>query len=220
MRIAVIGTGTVGRSLAERLDELGHDVVVGTRDVEESMHRPESSLQEWSDGHGGVRIATFADAGAAGEVIVNATSGAVSIAALGLVGSTNLTGKVLIDISNPLDFSGGFPPTLFVKDTDSLGEQIQAAFPSARVVKTLNTLSAALMVHPESLAGGQHTVFVSGDDAVAKSTVTDLLTELGHLDIIDLGDLATCRGTEMYLALWTRTMGALGTGMFNVKVVR
>jgi predicted dinucleotide-binding enzyme len=126
---------------------------------------------------------------------------------------------VLVDISNPLDFSAGFPPTLSVKDTDSLGEQVQRAFPEAKVVKTLNTLTAPLMVEPKSL-GASSTVFVSGDDAAAKATVVDLLTSFGHDDVIDLGGIETARGAEMLLPLWLRLMGGLGTHLFNVKVVR
>jgi 8-hydroxy-5-deazaflavin:NADPH oxidoreductase len=124
-----------------------------------------------------------------------------------------------MDLSNPLDFSQGFPPTLFVKDTDSLGERIQAALPQARVVKTLNTLTAELMVRPGQLAG-DHTVFVGGDDPAAKQVVVDLLHGMGHTDVIDLGDITSSRGAEMFLPLWLRVMQSLGTGMFNVKVVR
>jgi hypothetical protein len=138
---------------------------------------------------------------------------------LGLARAENLSGKVLVDISNPLDFSNGFPPTLFVKDTDSLGEQIQRAFPEAKVVKTLNTLNASLMVSPKSL-GESSTVFVSGDDVGAKATVVALLESFGHDDVIDLGPLETARGTEMILPVWLRIMRALGTGAFNFKVVR
>ena len=124
-----------------------------------------------------------------------------------------------VQYANPLDFSQGFPPTLFVKDTDSLGEQIQRAFPRGRVVKTLNTLNADLMVDPASL-GAESSVFVSGDDPAAKATVTELLESFGHTDVIDLGDISTARGTEMYLPIWLRLMGALGTAAFNVKIVR
>jgi len=106
---------------------------------------------------------------------------------------------VLIDTSNPLDFTHGMPPTLFVKDTDSLGEQIQREFPAARVVKTLNTMTAAVQAEPGQLAGGDHSVFVSGNDAQAKLEVTDLLKSMGHTDVIDLGDITTARGPEMYL---------------------
>lgn len=212
MKAAVLGTGTVGRAISARLAELGHDVVVGTRDVDGTRARGLDI--------GDVRLATFADAAAYGDVIVNATSGDVSLAVLDAAGAANLAGKVLIDIANPLDFSDGFPPTLFVKDTDSIGEQIQAAFPAARVVKTLNTLTAELMVHPRLLADGDHTVFVSGNDASAKEVVLDLLRSFGHTDVIDLGDITSSRGTEMYLPLWLRAMGALGTPMFSIKMVR
>jgi predicted dinucleotide-binding enzyme len=164
-------------------------------------------------------LATFAEAAASAEVVVNATSGDASLAVLGLAGADALAGKVLLDISNPLDFSAGRPPTLFVKDSDSLGEQIQRAFPDALVVKSLNTLTAELMVRPATLPEGS-TVFVSGDDADAKATVTALLTDFGHADVIDLGDISTARGTEMLLPVWLRLMGALGTPMFNFRIVR
>ena len=135
-------------------------------------------------------------------------------------GEPNLAGKVLLDIANPLDFSQGMPPTLLVKDTDSLGEQIQAAFPDVQVVKTLNTLSAPLMVNPKALADGEHSVFVSGNDADAKKDVVALLESFGHTDVIDLGDISTARGSEMLLPIWLRLMGALNTPMFNFKIVR
>ena len=217
MNIAVLGTGVVGRTVAARLAELGHRVTIGTRDPAATLARTEYA--DWAAGHPDVRLATFADAAAGAGLVVNASSGAASIEVLGLAGADHLTDTVLLDISNPLDFSAGMPPTLFVKDTDSLAEQIQRAFPGARVVKALNTLTAELMVRPGTLPEGS-TVFVSGDDADAKAEVTALLTELGHTDVIDLGDLSTARGTEMLLPLWLRLMGALGTATFNVKVVR
>jgi 8-hydroxy-5-deazaflavin:NADPH oxidoreductase len=112
------------------------------------------------------------------------------------------------------------PPTLFVKDTDSLAEQIQRTFPEAKVVKSLNTLNADLMVGPRQLANGAHSVFVSGNDAEAKKTVTALLESFGHTDVIDLGDISAARGTEMLLPIWPQLMGALGTPAFNFKIVR
>jgi predicted dinucleotide-binding enzyme len=226
MRIAVLGTGMVGQAVAARLDELGHDVTVGTRDPAATLSRtaPDPTgnpgAGAWAAEHPSISVATFAAAAATAELVVNATSGAVSLEALGSAGAENLAGKVLVDIANPLDFSAGMPPTLFVKDTDSLGEQIQRAFPEAKVVKTLNTMNAHLMVNPKQLADGDHSVFVSGDDAVAKQTVTDLLTSLGHTDVIDLGDITTSRGTEMMLPVWLRLWGSLGTPAFNFKVVR
>ncbi len=225
MRIAVMGTGTVGRTIAARLDELGHDVTVGTRDVVAARARrsPDGSggdFGRWTEEHPAIGLATFPEAAELGEVVVNATSGEVSLAVLAAAGTSRLAGKVLLDISNPLDFSAGFPPTLFVADIDSLGEQIQRAFPEAKVVKTLNTLAAELMVRPGQLDEGDHTVFMSGNDADAKALVRDLLVSMGHTDVIDLGDISTSRGTEMFLPLWLRLMSFLGTGLFNVKVVR
>lgn len=223
MQIAVLGTGIVGRTLAARASELGHQVTIGTRDPTATLDRPadgrgNASFGEWQ-GATGVRLATFAEASEGAELVINATGGETTMAALTLAGAAQLAGKVLLDVSNPLDFSQGFPPTLFVKDTDSLAEQIQLAFPQVRVVKSLNTLTAALMVHPEILQG-ESTVFVSGDAADAKALVTGLLAEFGHTDVIDLGGLSTARGTEMFLPLWLRLWGALGTPMHNIKVVR
>jgi 8-hydroxy-5-deazaflavin:NADPH oxidoreductase len=226
MKIAVLGTGVVGKALANRLAELGHEVSVGTRDVAATMastepdRRGNPPFAVWATDHPQVRLASFAEAAADAEVIVNATSGNVSIAALEAAGEDSLAGKVLLDISNPLDGSRGFPPTLFVKDTDSLGEQIQAAFPALKVVKALNTMTASLMVDPRQLADGQHSVFVAGNDPEAKRTVTALLSSFGHTDVIDLGDISSARGAEMYLPLWLRLVGALNTPIFNIKVVR
>lgn len=225
MKIAVLGTGTVGRTIAGRLSELGHTVTAGTRDPQATLARTEpdgmgnAPYAEWAAAHPAVTLASFADAAADAEVVVNATNGAASLDVLGLAGADNLAGKVLLDISNPLDFSQGMPPTLFVKDTDSLAEQIQRTFPDARVVKSLNTLNADLMVHPETLPESS-SVFVSGDDAEAKRTVTGLLEEFGHTDVIDLGDITTARGAEMLLPIWLRLWGALGSPAFNFKIVR
>ena len=152
--------------------------------------------------------------------MVNALNGAGSLAGLEAAGDKALTGKVLIDVAVPLDLSRGMPPSLTVSNTDSLAEQIQRRFPGVRVVKTLNTVNAGLMVDPAGLHGGEHTVFVSGDDAIAKAQVVALLESLGWTDIIDLGDITTARGTEMYLALWVRLFGVLGTPAFSIKVVR
>lgn len=225
MKIAVLGTGMVGQALAGRLAELGHAVVVGTRDPEATSARTEADgmgnppFSAWHEEHQQVALATFADASAGADLVVNASSGAATLELLHRAGAENLAGKVLLDIANPLDFSQGFPPSLFVKDTDSLGEQVQRAFPQTRVVKALNTLTAGLMVHPRSL-GQSSTVFVSGDDLEAKATVTMLLESFGHDDVIDLGPLETARGTEMLLPIWLRLMNALGTAQFNLKIVR
>ena len=178
------------------------------------------SFAEWSQSSPSVTPVTFADAAAHGEIVINATNGTASIEALTAAGAGNLAGKVLIDVSNPLDFSGGMPPTLSVSNTDSLGEQIQRAFPDAKVVKALNTVNAILMVDPGRLVGGDHTVFVSGNDDDAKAQVRALLESFGWSDIADLGDITTARGPEMYLPLWLRMWGVAGSPMFNIKLVR
>jgi len=226
MRIAVLGTGSVGRAIAGRLAAQGHEVMVGTRDVASTTARTEPdargipAYQVWATDHPGVKLGTFADAAAHAELVVTATQGEATLPALESAGAHNLAGKVVLDISNPLDFSHGMPPTLLVKDTDSLGEQIQRTFADARVVKGLNTLTASLMVDPEQLGDGDHSVFVAGNDADAKATVVDLLHGFGWRDVIDLGDISAARGTEMYLPLWLRLMGSLGNQVFNIKVVR
>ncbi|MCF6376966.1 NAD(P)-binding domain-containing protein [Nocardioides KLBMP 9356] len=211
MHVAVLGTGAVGRTLAARLVELGHVVRLGTRDPSTTRSR-----DDWSE-LPGVELTTFAESTVGADLVVHAGNG---VAALDLLaGAGDLAGKVLVDVSNPLDFSAGFPPTLTVKDTDSLGEQVQRAYPEAKVVKTLNTLTADLMAHPDRLPEPT-TVFVSGDDPDAKRLVTGLLLDLGHADVLDLGGIETARGVEMWLPLWLRVMGAIGTADFNIKVVR
>ena len=226
MKIAVLGTGTVGPAIAAALAAGGHDVVIGTRDPQATLARTEpgamggAPFAAWHAAHSRIDVVTLADAAAGADVVVNATNGAGSLEALTAAGAENLSGKVLMDVANPLDFSRGFPPSLNPVNTDSLGEQIQRAFPEAHVVKTLNTMTASVMVDPASVAGGEHSVFISGNDADAKETVRGLLKEFGHRDIIDLGDISTARGAEMILPLWLRVWGALGTGAFNFKVAR
>jgi 8-hydroxy-5-deazaflavin:NADPH oxidoreductase len=221
MNIAVLGTGTVGRLLSGRLAGLGHTVTIGTRDVGATLARTgEGAFSSWHAEHPQVAVAAFADLGAGAEVLVNATSGAGSVSALQAVGAANLAGKVLLDLSNPLDFSAGFPPTLSVVNTDSAAERLQREFPQLRVVKSLNTMSASIMIDPGALAGGDHTVFVSGDDPAAKETVSGLLREFGWTDILDLGELSSARGAEMVLPLWLRLMQSLGATEFNFKIVR
>ena len=225
MKTAILGTGMVGRTIAARLAELGHSVTVGTRDPEATLARTEGDAMgtppfaTWAAENPAINVASFADATVGAELVVNATNGSASLEVLHQAGMENLDGKVVLDIANPLDFSNGMPPTLFVKDTDSLGEQIQRAFPRARVVKSLNTMNADLMARPGQLAD-PGTVFVSGNDAEAKAVVVGLLKDFGHQDVIDLGDISTARGTEMLLPVWLRLWGALGTPGFNFKIVR
>jgi predicted dinucleotide-binding enzyme len=226
VRFGILGTGVVGKTIAAQLTGLGHEVVIGTREPEETMSRTEPDAYgnppfgAWKEEHPEVRLGTFGEAAAHAEMVVNATAGAVSLEALEQAGEDNLNGKIVIDVANPLDFSKGMPPTLSVSNTDSLGEQIQRRFPEARVVKTLHTMNAYLMVDPAQLAATDHTVFVSGDDAEAKARVTELLRSFGWTDIIDLGDISTARGTEMLLPIWVRLFGVLQKSIFNFKIVR
>ncbi|MCM2577806.1 NADPH-dependent F420 reductase [Streptomyces meridianus] len=225
MRYAVLGTGIVGRTIAAKLASLGHDVAIGTRDPEATLARAEPDaygnppFSHWQAAHEQIRLETFADAAARGGTIVNTTAGAGSLAALEAAGAANLAGKVLIDIANPLDFSQGMPPSLNPVNTDSLGEQIQRAFPDTKVVKSLNTMNCRVMVDPSRVAG-EHTVFVCGDDTGAKKAVTELLTSFGWPEdsVIDLGGISTARGTEMLLPIWLRLWGALGHADFNFHI--
>jgi predicted dinucleotide-binding enzyme len=226
MKIAILGSGIVAKTVAGKLDALGHQVVLGTRDVAATLARdaPDMAggppLRTWLESHPKVRLVTFAEAAGHGELAFNALSGAGAIDGLRALAGA-LADKILVDISNPLDFSKGMPPSLSVANTDSLGEQIQRALPDTRVVKTLNTVAAFLMIEPRSLHGGDHSMLLCGNDAAAKAVVTNLLTEgFGWQDVIDLGGLDNARGLEMWVPLWARLFGALGTPMFGLKIVR
>jgi predicted dinucleotide-binding enzyme len=214
MRVAVLGTGIVARTLGSALLSNGHEVRLGSR----AAANP--AAVAWAEEIGGpASEGTFADAAGFGEIVINATAGAGSLEALQMAGTEQLAGKVLLDVANPLDTSRGMPPTLTVCNDDSLGEQIQRALPEVRVVKTLNTVTAAVMVDP-NLVGGTHTIFVAGDDAAAKQQASDLLQEFGWpaASILDLGDITAARGMEMYLPLWLRLWGATGTPVLNLEV--
>jgi predicted dinucleotide-binding enzyme len=226
MRIGVFGTGMVGQALAGRLAELGHDVMIGTRDVAEALARKEPDSRgtpgfgAWHARHPAVHVGTLPVAAAHGEVLVIATAGSAALEVLRQAGTDRLSGKVLIDVANPLDFSRGMPPSLSVCNTDSLGEQIQRAFPALKVVKALNTTNASVMTNPAAIGGGDHTLFVCGNDAEAKARVTELVSGFGWRDVVDVGDITAARGTEMLLPLWLRLYGTLQTPLFNFKVVR
>jgi predicted dinucleotide-binding enzyme len=216
MKNGVLGTGMVGQTIGKKLADLGHEVRMGARQAGNDKAAAWAKTAGAKASHG-----TFADAAGFGEVIWNCTSGGGALDALRAAGADNLRGKLLIDVTNPLDTSKGMPPSLSVCNTDSLGEQIQRAFPDALVVKTLNTINCNVMVDPGRVAGGDHTAFLSGNDPVAKSRVREILTGwFGWKHLLDLGDITTARGPEAYLLLWVRLWGAQQTGDFNVKVVR
>lgn len=214
MKIAVLGTGEVGRRLGSKLVALGHEVTLGSRSADHA------GATAWAAEHHAAH-GTFAAAAHAADLVVNATGGLVSLAALESAGADNLAGKVLVDVSNPLDFSEGSPPKVLTPGGHSLAEQIQRAFPGARVVKTLNTVNNAVMVDPARVPG-EHCVFVCGDDRAAKEVVTGLLRAFGWPAerILDLGDLSGARGTELLLPLWLRLYGTLGTPDFNFAVLK
>jgi predicted dinucleotide-binding enzyme len=215
MRYGVLGTGTVGRALAGRLVEVGHEVRMGSRSPDN-----EAAAAWVAEAGASASQGTFADAADFGHAVLNCTNGSASLDALAAAGAENLAGKVLIDVANPLTFETG-RLTLTVCNSDSLGEQIQRAFPDARVVKTLHTMNNQVMIHPERVPG-VHSVFVSGDDAEAKRLVTGMLESFGWPaeSVVDLGGIETARGTEMYLVLWIEMMQAGATPDFNVNVVR
>jgi predicted dinucleotide-binding enzyme len=223
MKIGIIGTGVVAQTLGSKLIGQGHDVVLGTRDPSKLDDKKMlgATLREWksqTDNRG--KVLTFKEAAAHGELLINATSGQASLEALKLAEADKVGGKVLVDVANELDASKGRPPAVLASQDRCLAEKIQAAFPNLKVVKSLNTVNAFVMVDPKAVGGGDHTVFVSGNDAAAKDQVTALLKGFGWSDVLDLGDLSTARGPEMYMAMWIRLWGATGSGQVNIKVVR
>jgi 8-hydroxy-5-deazaflavin:NADPH oxidoreductase len=215
IRIGVLGTGMVGQALAGRLVELGHDVRIGARRTDNA------AAHDWATATGERASAgDFTDAARFGEVVVNATAGANSLAALEQAGAAALAGKVLLDVTNPLAHDNG-QTTLTVSNSDSLGEQIQRAFPDARVVKALNTMNCQIMVRPD-LVPGEHVVFVCGESPEAKAVVGTLLAEFGWPPqrIVDLGGITASRGTEAYMLLWLAAWRALDGAHFNLALPR
>lgn len=227
MKISILGTGMVGQTIAGKMVALGHQVFMGTRDAQQTKTRTEpnrmtgTSFADWLKNNSSVNVVNFDALPADSDIYINATNGFGSLDALKATGKDKLSGKIILDISNPLDFSKGMPPSLFVVNTDSLGEQIQQEFTDSKVVKSLNTMNCFIMMNP-SILPGEHNVFVSGNDSGAKKEVINLLTSVGwkKSNIIDLGDISTARGTEMILAIWVRLMGVLGTAEFNFNIVK
>ncbi|HVM31693.1 MAG TPA: NADP oxidoreductase, partial [bacterium] len=165
------------------------------------------------------RVGSFAQAASHGELLISATHGQNSVEAMKLAGADKAGAKTLIDTANELDFSKGFPMAL-ASEARSVAADLQAAFPNLKVVKCFNTLAAPLMVNPGMLKGGDHTIFLSGNDPSAKAQVVELLKSFGWTDILDLGDLSAAKGQEMYMGMWVRLYGSLKNGMINIKVQR
>ncbi len=218
MKIGILGTGMVGRAHAERLAGLGHDVRIGTRNVPKTMAR--KTFQAWQKKNSKVALDTFADAARHGQVVVNAIDGQACLAALKAIGPAAFAGKPVIDIANAVEWSDVGAPRMLIPSTDSLAERIQKALPKAKVVKTLNSISFDLQVRPHLLARGEHDVFVSGNDAAAKRTVTRLLKDFGWKRVIDLGALDTARAQEALIQIWIELYEALRTSEFGFKIVK
>jgi 8-hydroxy-5-deazaflavin:NADPH oxidoreductase len=193
-RVGVIGSGAVGRALAAGFAAHGHEVTIGTRAPEEN-----DDLQGWAAQHDNVAIGHFAAAAEAGEIVVLATRGTVVQQAIATAGPQHFAGKLVIDATNPLDFSGG-GPALAVGHTDSGGEIVQRALPDARVVKAFNTVNSGSMIDP-ALPDGPHPMFIAGDDEAAKRTVTELLADFGWR-AFDVGGIEQSRQLESLVLLW------------------
>jgi predicted dinucleotide-binding enzyme len=215
-KIAVLGTGMVGNTIGAKLIQLGYEVKMGSRSANNEK------AAAWVAANGNKASAgTFADAAAFGDIIFNCTKGDIALEAIKMAGIDNFNGKTVIDISNPLDFSKGMPPSLIPEysNTNSLGEEIQKLLPQANVVKTLNIVNCEVMVDAKK-SGGDPTMFISGNNKEAKAEVIKILNQFGWSDIIDLGDISTARGTEMLLPIWLRTWQATGNGHFAFKIIR
>lgn len=227
MKISILGSGTVGQTIAAKLISLGHDVMMGTKDVAAKLASTNKDgvtvFANWHKENNTIKLGTFAETAAFSDIIFNVTQGANSLNALNLAGQKNLSGKILIDISNPLDFSQGMPPCLIpsLSNNNSLGEEIQKIFPDTKVVKTLNTMWCGLMVNPSLINNAEHTNFICGNDTEAKEKVKQLLMEFGWKkeNLLDLGDISSARGTEAMLPVWLRIWGATKNGAFNFKIV-
>lgn len=222
MKVGVIGSGVVGQTLGKKLVELGHDVVLGTRDPRKLDEKKNmaGTLNEWlASVDPKAKVVTFKEAAAHGELLINATHGQASVEALHLAGVGQVGPKVLIDTANELDFSRGMPQAL-ASQTRSVAGNIQAAFPNLKVVKSLNTVAAPIMVNPQMLKGGDHSIFMAGNDPAAKAEVAELLKSFGWTDILDLGDISAAHGPEMLMAMWVCLYLSLKNGMVNIKVQR
>ena len=225
MNIAILGTGVVGRTVAARLSDLGFKVYIGTRNVDILLARKNkdnrSEFNDWYQNHREIHLGTFNEVSESSKIIFNCTSGMISTSVLNSIKKENLKDKILVDIANPLDFSNGMPPSLNPVNTTSLGEVIQEQYPTIKVVKTLNTMTAALMVEPK-LIEGNHNVFVCGNDDDAKQQIGEILHKFGWKErqIIDLGDITNARATEMLLPIWLRLWNKLGTPLFNFNIMQ
>ncbi|HTM92383.1 MAG TPA: NAD(P)-binding domain-containing protein [Flavisolibacter sp.] len=220
MNIGVLGTGVVGETIATALTEKGHNVRMGSRSANNEK------AAEWvkkSNNH--ATQGDFNDAASFGEIVFLCLNGAHALDAVGSVDVDNVAGKIVIDVTNPLDFSKGMPPRLLdgLSNSNSLGEEIQKAWPAAKVVKVFNTVNCNVMVNPKLVNNGDHSLFICGDDADAKNKVKHFLVDTFGWkadNLLDLGGIQSARVTEAYVPLWVSMMQAVGTPMFSIQVVK
>ncbi|HEX6333043.1 MAG TPA: NAD(P)-binding domain-containing protein [Flavisolibacter sp.] len=219
MNIGVLGTGMVGETIATALTEKGHNVRMGSRT--ENNERAAAWVKR-SNNH--ATQGTFYDAAAFGEIIFLCLNGEHALEVTRNIPRDSIEGKIVIDITNPLDFSRGLPPAILdgLGNTNSLGEEIQKAVPAASVVKVLNTVNCKLMVDPKLVNNGDHHLFICGDDRVAKNKVKHFLVDTFDWraeNLLDLGGIQSARCVEAYVPLWVAIMQAKGSPMFNLKIV-
>lgn len=223
MNVTILGTGNVGQTLAEKFIGQGHQVTIGTRSVEDTLKKQGSpNFAELFKKNNTVQLKSFYEAVKTGELVINALNGGNALKVFGSVNQADLDNKIVIDLSNPLDFANGFPPTLIegLNNSSSLGESLQNLLPLAKVVKTLNTMWCGLMLSPQLINNGQHVNFICGNDLSSKEQVIQLLSTFGWQkeNILDLGDITNARGTEGYLLLWTRIYAATNNVAFNLQL--
>ncbi|MGW7086695.1 NADPH-dependent F420 reductase [Streptomyces sp. NPDC054871] len=235
MKIAVLGTGGGGRAHAAKLTELGHTVVTGTRDPKATLARTEPDFMgtapfgQWLADHPGIELMTFGEAAAEADFVINGIDGANAVAALTSI-SDQLAGKTLMDYAVPFLYNPerehpwptpwGVMPALDPMDSDSLGERLQRALRETKVVKACVTQEQETAVNPKDIGGGEHTMFIAGEDADAKAQVAELLRAYGWQDVVDLGPIVSSRGMEMYAHMHSAIQFALGGARFGIKLVR
>ncbi len=206
MKVGILGTGDVGHALGKAFIALGHEVKMGAR------NDGNEKAAAWAKAAGAKASAgTFAAAARFGEIVVLATLGMANAGVIETAGPANFAGKIVIDATNPLDFSKGFPPTLGISGADSGGEQVQRLLPAAHVVKAFNTVGNALMFKP-AFPGGPPDMFICGADAGAKKVVTEILKTFGW-GVIDLGGIESSRYLEAMCAVWV--LHGAATGSWN-----
>ncbi|HWB63400.1 MAG TPA: NAD(P)-binding domain-containing protein [Chitinophagales bacterium] len=213
-KIGVLGTGAVGATIGRKLITLGYEVMMGSRT------KGNAKAVAWVNEHtSGASEGTFADAVQFGDIIFNCTKGEITLEALKLAGIENFNGKTVVDVSNPLDFSKGMPPSLLICNTNSLGEEVQKLLPGANVVKALNTVNCEVMVDAKK-PGAEGTMLICGNNAQAKEEVQQILWQFGWTDILDIGDIKGARSLEMLVITWVSVMQTLKTANFAFKVAR